>query len=174
MRYGLYVLLLVVPFGCSQTPEEQYHTGLKYAYGEDVPRDTVEAAKWYRKAAVRGHAEAQHKLGCAYHLGEGVARDQAEAVKWVRMAAEQGYALSQYTLGVEYADGTGAFESHVEAYVWLRLFLDNPALKPDELIAFSRERIAALDESMTEQQLSDAQDQLRQLQKKIRRASRKQ
>ena len=33
----------------------QYFLGLRYATGEGVPQDDVEAVSWYRKAAEHGH-----------------------------------------------------------------------------------------------------------------------
>ena len=50
-----------------------------YRTGNGVPKDSAEAAKWYRKAAVRGHAEAQYNLGVMYAEGEGVPKDDTEA-----------------------------------------------------------------------------------------------
>ena len=40
----------------------QYNLGWRYEYGEGVVQDKREAAKWYRKAAERGHPAAQNKL----------------------------------------------------------------------------------------------------------------
>jgi TPR repeat protein len=40
----------------------QYNLGNSYANGEGVAKDTIEAAKWYRKAADQGHAEAAESL----------------------------------------------------------------------------------------------------------------
>ena len=64
----------------------------KYESGEGVRLDFAEAAKWRRKAAEQGHAEAQFSLGMMYDIGLGVPKDYAEAAKWVRKAAEQGNA----------------------------------------------------------------------------------
>ena len=174
MRSGFCALLLCVAVGCSETPEEQYLKGLRYASGENVPQDAAEAARWYRIAADRGHAEAQHKLGYAYHTGEGVARNQAEALKWVRMAAEQGHSASQFNLALELDRTAGSGKVQIEAYAWFRLFLNNPSLKPDEMSAHCRERIAALENSLSEQQLTDARELISQLRRKIRTAKRKQ
>jgi hypothetical protein len=70
------------------------------SYG--VPKDSVEAVKWYRKAAEQGIAEAQFNLGKMYNSGEGVPRDYVEAAKWYRKAAEQGIAEAQCLLGEMY------------------------------------------------------------------------
>ncbi|MEE2662403.1 MAG: hypothetical protein VYB39_05190, partial [Pseudomonadota bacterium] len=53
-------------------------------------QDHEEAAKFNRKFAERGVADAQYSLGGMYALGEGVIQDYKEAAKWYRKAAEQG------------------------------------------------------------------------------------
>lgn len=58
--------------------------------GKGIPKDEVEALKWYRKAAEQGYAPAQNILGVTYTTGHGVPNDDVEAVKWYRKAAEQG------------------------------------------------------------------------------------
>ena len=55
-----------------------------------MKEDDTEAAKWFRKAAEQGDAEAQSKLGECYYFGIGVEKDETEALKWFRKAAEQG------------------------------------------------------------------------------------
>ena len=123
MRLTLIALLLACVVGCDPTPEEkfeatlkaaergnagaQYELGGMYYYGQGVPEDYTESAKWYRKAAEQGHAEAQFYLGLMYRLGYGVPEDYAEAAKWCRKAAERGYAKAQWMLGGIYVDGEG-------------------------------------------------------------------
>ena len=72
--------------------------GFAYSYGQGVPKDEVEAVKWFRKAAEQGDARAQFHLGFAYSNGQGVTKDDAEAIKWFRKAAEQGDAEAQEAL----------------------------------------------------------------------------
>ena len=60
-----------------------------YTFGEGVPRDDVEAAKWLRLAAEQGRAAAQHNLGFQYQQGLGVPQDYIEAHKWFNLAASQ-------------------------------------------------------------------------------------
>ena len=74
--------------------EEAYKKGAAFHDQGNV----TEAAKWYRKAAEQGHAEAQLWLGNCYYLGEGVPKDEAEAERWWRKAAEQGQADAQKAL----------------------------------------------------------------------------
>ena len=55
-----------------------------------MPQDYTQAAKWYRKAADQGNADAQPNLGLMYEKGQGVPQDYAQAVSWYRKAADQG------------------------------------------------------------------------------------
>jgi hypothetical protein len=61
-----------------------------YGTGEGVPQDDAEAVKWYRKAAVQGHAGAQFNLGMRYVYGEGVPKDAIEGLAWSNIAAASG------------------------------------------------------------------------------------
>ena len=46
--------------------EAQTDLAFMYAAGQGVPKDTVQAAAWYRKAADQGNAQAQSSLGYMY------------------------------------------------------------------------------------------------------------
>ena len=99
----------------------QIKMGLWYLDGSNgVAEDSVEAAKWFRKAAEQGHALAQSMLGAMYYAGLGVTKDHAEMVKWVSKAAEQGDAEGQFRLGHYYCKGLGVGEDHAEAVKWFR------------------------------------------------------
>jgi TPR repeat protein len=104
--------------------ESQFNLGWRYATGEGVAKDMVEAVKWFRKAADQGDAKAQYSMGFCYGNGEGVAKDMVEAVKWYRKAADQGDAKAQYSLGVCYANGEGVAKDMVEAVKWYRKAAD--------------------------------------------------
>jgi TPR repeat protein len=54
-----------------------------------VPRNAVEAARWYRKAAEQGNANGQRHLATLYEKGVGVPRDAVLAMMWAILAAEQ-------------------------------------------------------------------------------------
>ena len=77
-----------------------------------------EAAKWYRKAADQGHAEAEYQLGRFCHSS--VNGGEAEAAQWYRKAADQGHADAQFEIGDCYASGTGVAKDEVEAIKWFR------------------------------------------------------
>ena len=47
--------------------------------------------KWYRMAAVQGHAVAQCNLGIMYYEGQGVPQNTSEALRWLHKAQVQGH-----------------------------------------------------------------------------------
>ncbi|SRR5216683_3909209 len=63
------------------------HLGELYAEGQGVPRDYVEALKWYRMAADQGDIWAQLAVGRFYEEGCGVRQDDEEACFWFSLAA---------------------------------------------------------------------------------------
>ena len=54
-----------------------------------------ETARWFRKAAEQGNANAQLNLGDLYRNGLGVRQSFEEAACWYRKAAEQGHSQAQ-------------------------------------------------------------------------------
>lgn len=93
----------------------QTNLGVMYAYGDGVQKDSVEAVKWFRKAAEQGYADAQNFLGLMYLAGTGVPKDATEAAKWISKAAEQGFAAAEYNIGCIHAQGIGVTKDINEA-----------------------------------------------------------
>ena len=91
-----------------------------YHFGEGVPQDYAEAAKWFRRAAEQGDPEAQASLGGAYRMGRGVPQDYAQAVAWFRTAAEQGLPTAQCFLALMYEKGEGVQQDSAQAAAWYR------------------------------------------------------
>ncbi|MDG2051139.1 MAG: tetratricopeptide repeat protein [Myxococcota bacterium] len=60
-----------------------------YQNGEGVVQSYAGAAKWYRKAAEQGFADAQSNLGLMYLKGEGVVQDYVLAHMWLNLARAQ-------------------------------------------------------------------------------------
>jgi TPR repeat protein len=121
-----------------------------YKNGEGVPQNDAEAAKWYRKAADRGHADAQFKVALMYSMGKGVPQNDAEAANWCQKAADQGQADAQHTLGLMYATGRGVLQDDVQAHLWLNL----AGASGDDRAAQLRDDVAA---KMTPAQIAEAQ-----------------
>jgi TPR repeat protein len=123
-----------------------------------VPQDQGEAARWYRKAADQGFANAQHNLGYSYVLGRGVPQDYAEAVRWYRKAAAQGLAHAQFNLGRMYDHGQGVPQDFVEAHMWLNLAASRASGDNEKKYEELRELVA---KSLTSQQIAAAQRRAR-------------
>ena len=87
-----------------------------YARGQQ-PMDKAEAARWNRRAAEQGAAEAQVALGLQLLERQFF----AEAARWFRRAALQGDARAQNNLGIMSADGRGVAQDDAEAVRWYRL-----------------------------------------------------
>ena len=139
--------------------EAQHGLGIKYHNGIGVPQNDAEAVKWFRLAADQGVAEAQFMLGGLYMSGKGVAKDNTEAAKWFRLAAEQGDAMAQYSLGLEYYKGTGIPKDDAEAYMWLTVAAESGM--PTKMF------LDKIDQNLTQQDLSKAQQRATELLEKI-------
>jgi len=103
--------------------------GEAYYYGEEMPKNDVEAAKWFRVAAERGCTRAQCWLGYFYTCGRGLPEDRKEAARWygkpgaarwLRKAAESQDPTAQLSLGCRYEFGHGVRQNHAEAVKWYR------------------------------------------------------
>ncbi len=79
-----------------------------------------EAARYWRKAARKGHAEAQYALAGLYMEGKGVPQDFTEAAERYRQAAERGHAMAQYRLGMLHVVGRGVPRDRGDAERWLK------------------------------------------------------
>ena len=103
----------------------QYNLGVMYRDHPEsktlshVLKDDAEAAKWFRKSALQGYAEAQYALGQKYAYGVGK-DEKEEAAKWFRKAAEQGFVGAQKNLGLMYYQGKGVPQDNREAAKWYR------------------------------------------------------
>ena len=128
----------------------QYNLGWMYAFGEGVPQDDVESAKWLRKAAEwlrkaaeQGIVRAQETLASMYRQGDGVPQDFEEEAKWLRKAAEQGFPPAQSQLGEMYRLGRGVPKNDIEAYAWLLLAKANGIKESSEKISDIEKRLTA-------------------------------
>ena len=100
--------------------ESQFAMGDWYSRGESgLPKDALEAAKCYRKAAEAGDADARYKLAVCYDYGQGVQEDEVEATKWYRKAAEVGHRASLEVMPSRYAR-IGGKSDEMEVTRWYR------------------------------------------------------
>jgi TPR repeat protein len=97
-----------------------YRHGQFKERGEGRPADLPGAARLYRRAAMRGLAEAQQALAFLYATGQGVERNEQVAAGWFRRAAEQGHSIAQHNLAVMYAEGRGVRHDERQAMHWFQ------------------------------------------------------
>jgi len=69
-------------------PDAQYHLGQLYLEGKGVAKEGVQAARWFRRAAEKGHRGAQALLGAMLFKGDGVARQAAMGLFWLTVAKD--------------------------------------------------------------------------------------
>ncbi len=95
-----------------------YHIGAKRLMGQGVPKDHMEAVKWYQLAMEQGSAPAKYALGSMYYNGERyknirqvirlprhkvrVLKDDKKALALFQDSAEKGIFESQLSLGWMY------------------------------------------------------------------------
>lgn len=140
--------------------------GNMHLAGQGTPKNSAEAVKWFRKAADLNNARAQSALGKLYAKGEGVGKDAAAAAKWLTAAAEQGQTDAQAQLGLVLRDSGLGNKNWVEAYKWLNLAAssgDNAAERARDILA----------NSMSSQQIAEAQRLSSEFTPKIKQPSKK-
>jgi len=95
--------------------------GEMYVTGVELPKDPVEALKWYRKAADGGGAKASVMVASLL-LAEGqsaTAEENAEARRRCEDAAKGNFPPGAYCMALIYKRGLGTEKDPVEAAKWL-------------------------------------------------------
>lgn len=80
------VTQLSAPPSTEQDPQSQFATAIHYVKQKHNPH---QAARWFRKAALQGHAKAQFYLGVFFTKGDGVPKSYFHAYSWISLAACQ-------------------------------------------------------------------------------------
>jgi hypothetical protein len=96
----------------------QCQIALMYDSGYGMPKDHVEALKWFRAAAEQGNVAAQFYLGGMYEHGGSVPQNDVEALKWYLAAAKQGDSPAQKAASSMYEFGKGTSQNYAEAVKW--------------------------------------------------------
>jgi TPR repeat protein len=68
--------------------------------GDGLPRNSAEAAKFFKFAADQADAFSQAKYGLRLKNGDGVERDMAEGARYVEMAADEGFSQGENEYGL--------------------------------------------------------------------------
>lgn len=95
--------------------DAQVQMGLYYINGnEGVQKNSEEAFKWFKKAAINGDAAGQHYLGICYAYGEGTIQDFYQARQWFEKASQKSYLPSTFELGKFYEYGMAGYTRNME------------------------------------------------------------
>ena len=98
-------------------PQALYYKGKIY---EDRG-DDVEAVKWYKQAADKGHWGGLLNTGHIYLRGSGtVEQDPVKAFQYYTEAASKGVAEAEFYLGLCYRDGIGTDPDETQARFWFQ------------------------------------------------------
>ncbi|ARU04673.1 hypothetical protein CCO03_08295 [Comamonas serinivorans] len=65
-----------------------------------MSKNPARSARYWERAAQRGHASSQFCLALALLHGQGVAQDTARGTQWLSRAAQQGHLAAMYNLGL--------------------------------------------------------------------------
>ena len=122
-------------------------------------KDYTRAANILKFLAAEGNSDAQWRLAVMYQNGQGVPQDYKEAVKWNRLAAAQGNAFVHYNLAQMYESGQGTPQNFVQAHKWF-------SLAATSNVPSSAQRRDTLEQSMSPQQIAQAQQMARDCQQR--------
>jgi uncharacterized protein len=101
--------------------QAQLAVAINFEEGKDTNADAVEAAKWYRQAALQGNMDAQYRLARLVAKGaKGLTKNQDMAFKLFVSAASGGQAEAQNALGEIYRQGRGVPADFAKAAEWYR------------------------------------------------------
>lgn len=128
--------------------------GAMYAGGRGVPKDYVEALRWYREAARYGRSDAIYRIGLIYEGGYGTRENSREAARQFLEAAKAGFVEAQAKVGTMYRDGTVFEQNPIRAYAWLKLAGDGGHAEAGTALATLRGTLTP--EQLTEAELTAA------------------
>lgn len=93
--------------------------GKIYARGKySLEPDMHEAARWYRRAAQEGNAQAQYVYALMCLTGSGVERNDKQGMSWLQLAAGRDYLPAVEKLAECYRKGQGTPADAMLADVW--------------------------------------------------------
>lgn len=112
-------LRLILPLAEQGNVAALMRMGDVHAYGLGVPKNEIEAGKWFKRAAEQNDPRAMWFLSTLYERGRfGLPQDFVEKRKWLFRAAEQGHINSQTALALLHDNGEGLVKDPYEAAKW--------------------------------------------------------
>ena len=104
--------------------EAQFSIGETYLKGRDNDKSLPaierlsKAARWFRRAAEKGHAPSQYRLATLYELGKGAPKNRSKAMKWYELAAKSGHVKAMHNLAVLSINGSARSANYPKAAEW--------------------------------------------------------
>lgn len=98
----------------------QFEVARRFAKGQGVKKDDVQAARWYMYAAAQGFPPAQYRLATLYERGLGVRRSYGQAAIWYRRAAQLGNVKAMHNLAVLSTSREKARPDYATAIKWFK------------------------------------------------------
>lgn len=98
----------------------EFEVGARFAEGNGIEQNFVEAARWYQRSATQGFAQAQYRLATLYERGLGVKQDLARAKVWYGRAAEGGNIKAMHNLAVLSAGRAAKTPDYATAATWFQ------------------------------------------------------
>jgi uncharacterized protein len=121
---SLVLLLSVVAFAQSTSPEALYDRGMDAITGVGPSRDDAQGVDYFRRSAERGYGPAQIALGYYYETGTFLTHDPGQALDLYRKAAQQGDPLAGWLAGRLYFIGSTVGRDADSAQKWLKIAAD--------------------------------------------------
>ncbi|MDE1155417.1 MAG: tetratricopeptide repeat protein [Acidobacteriaceae bacterium] len=97
-----------------------YSAGRLFELGQGVPRDYMQAYKYFKQACDGGNIEGCNELGFLFANGFGVARDYQQAYRYGKQACDGGEMLSCKNLGLLFLDGQGVAQDYSQAFKYFK------------------------------------------------------
>lgn len=139
----------------AQQPRAELLLGRLYYEGKSVPADAVKAEQHLQAAANAGEVSADYYLGQLYRRGYLGDVEPQKAVDHLLNAARGGQNSADYALAQLFSEGHGIRSNPANAWVFAQLSQANPTPQSAELLA-------QLDQQLTPEQRSQAQQLLAQ------------
>ena len=102
-----------LPLAMKGDPLAQTLMGMSYELGQGVNKDSTEAVKWYRRAALQGNSEAQYRF---WNIEPPA--DRGEAIEFLHQAGVNGHVQAQLKLGLLYLNGFTVRRDQAESVKW--------------------------------------------------------
>ena len=100
--------------------QAQNQLGVMYAYGLGVPKDEIQALKWFLRAAAQNDIQAECNIGILCINLNSKIGSYADAAQWFTKAANHGSITAENYLGMMYMNGLGYTKNYIKAFQWYR------------------------------------------------------